>query len=88
MCRLNKSAATLYVNENIKEWRSRGIVGAFGAEDSETISSDGETKSKYNCSSSGGVPHYPKGASAGWMETKKFDNRYTYDQANSACHNI
>lgn len=67
MCRLNKFTATLYVNENIKANGSvgcregRGFVGAFGAHDSETISSDGETQPKCNCSS-GGDPHYPEGA--------------------------
>lgn len=80
MCRLNKFTATLYVNENIKEQGSGGIVGTFGAQDSETISSDGETKPKYNCSS-GGVPHYPEGA---LMEREQFYNSHTYDHVESA----
>lgn len=41
----------------------------FGVQDSETISADGETKSKYNCSSGCG-PHYPEGALVGcWRQS-------------------
>lgn len=52
----------------------------FGAQDSETIRADSQIPS--NCNS-GDVPHHPEGVELD-TETKQFDNRYMYDQVNSA----
>lgn len=90
MCRLNKFTATLYVNENIKEQGSGGIIGSFGAQNSETITSDSETKSKYNCSG-GGVPHYPEGALVGcWRQSSltKGLHMIRLTVLLCSCHNI